>query len=67
MDITFVIILILSFILSLIGAYFLLAYTYGDKNPKKWKPILFSKNDTFENTFFPNKGKGKESDLNVEK
>ena len=65
-----VITLILSaaiLILSFAGAYSLLVYIYGDKNPKKWKSILFSKTDNFKNVFLPNKGKGEKSDTDLKK
>jgi len=57
-----IILLIIGLAIGSIGAYFIFVYIYGDKNPKKWKSKLFSKNDTFKNTFFPNKGKGKQSE-----
>lgn len=45
-----------------IGAYYVLTHIYGDKNPRKWKSVLFSKNDTLKNVFSPYIGKRKESD-----
>ena len=49
--------------LSLFISYSLLRQIYGDKDPRKWKPILFSKNDTFK-SFFSQGKKNDEKKLN---
>ena len=45
--------------LSIGGAYFLLQYLYGDKDPRKWKPILFSNFKRNSTIFSINRDKGK--------
>jgi len=42
-------------------AYFLLVYIYGEKDPRRWKSILVSKNDTSDNIFSQNKRDGNKS------
>lgn len=64
-DVSFVVVLIIAFSIALPCAYLFLAHTYGNKDPKKWKSILFSKKDTLRTVIFPNKGRGKsDNDLN---
>lgn len=48
-------------ILLIIGIFLLfqlIKFIYG-KDPKKWKPILTSKDDTYRSFWLPIKGKGK--------
>lgn len=45
--------------ISLFVSYLLLVYIYGDKDPRKWKFILFTEKDTDRTMLFPNQGKGK--------
>lgn len=55
------IISILIFILVIVtGAYFWVSYTYEEKNPSKIKPIIFSEDDTIQNTLSAGQGKDKE-------
>jgi hypothetical protein len=52
----YIIFFIVFFAIVLYCIFKLLQYLYG-KDYKKWKPIVFSKDDTFKTTIYPNKGK----------
>jgi len=47
---------IVSLIICFLFGYIILAYLYG-KNPRKWKPLLFTKNNTFENFMYSRRSK----------
>lgn len=42
-------------------SYILVSRLYGDKDPRKWKPLLFTKDDTFKSIFHKNQKKDKDS------
>jgi len=46
-------------LIALLFAYLLLVYIYKDRNPKKWRSILFSKNDSVKRHFYSTKGNKK--------
>ena len=46
--ITFIIFLLLCLLIS----FLIFIYLYGS-NPRKWRSMLFTKDDTFKNTFYP--------------
>ena len=54
-----IIALIVVFLIALYLAYLLVAYIYGEKDPRKWKSMLFTEKDSYRTILFPNKGKDK--------
>ena len=63
-DISFVITLIISLLIALPCAYFLLRYLYGDSDPREWKSLLFTGKDTYRAMIFLDKGNGKSEEEN---
>ena len=62
MEIVFKIFFMVIFIAGcLFISYILVSRLYGDKDPRKWKSILFSKNDTSDNILSQNKRDGNKS------
>jgi len=47
--------------IGIFGAYMLLKHVYGDNDPRKWKPQVFTKDVTFKSVFHTNQKKEKES------
>ena len=55
----FIIALIVAFLIPLYFGYLLMTYIYGEKDPRKWKSLLFTEKDTDRTILTPNQGKDK--------
>ena len=62
MEIVFKILFMVIFLAGgLLISYILASHIYGDKDPRKWKSLIFTKDDTFKNIFHTNQKKDKDS------
>ncbi len=62
MEIVFYIFFMVIFVAGcLFISYILVRRIYGDKDPRKWKPQLFTKDVTFKSVFHTNQKKDKDS------
>jgi|GEM_PF-6492692 len=46
-----IVVIICLNLVSIIAAYFTMVYIYKEKDPRKWKPILSTKDDTCYSMF----------------